>query len=633
MFFTRYKVVLQFLITFLTLAFVPTLYFYNEYGKITNEALLTVEKNNLHKLEYSKTELQASFDRIDTSVQFLARNGILHQAILDPTEKNISALSDFWLLVTRTQKLYSSLRFIDINGMEKIRINSSERVSEVVDQERLQNKSGSKYFEYAQSLKTNQMGTFGIDLETDKLKVVVPHRPAYRIILPVEIQGERKGYFVANVNLKRLYKDLAYKREEDSLPSIFNKEGYFVLSNDNTPILGNILEENSDQSVGKLYPSLWKKIQNSTSGTVREGQFWLSFIKSELSVSSSKQSLIFLLKSDLTDLQPVKNEDYNELLIQAIFILIITSLISFTFVAWNYNHEKNSLASQIARAAMNGMSAMVITDHNNRIIQVNEQFTKSSGYTLEEVKGKQPSMFSSGNHDQEFYTAMWRSLESEGIWEGEVINKRRDGSLITELLRIQTVCNKQNVVQFFVASFIDISHRKELEDRLRELSEKDPLSGLWNRRKFDAEMIAEAQRIKRYPNSERATLALIDIDHFKRVNDKYGHDVGDKVITSVAATISSQLRETDVIARIGGEEFAIIMPHTGIQEAEHVINRLRISININSEYGITASAGVTEICDKPSDSYKRADIALYESKTLGRNQVNVMLVAESTSIA
>ncbi len=633
MLFTRYKVILHFLITFLTLSCVPSLYFYNEYGKITNEAIQSVERYNLQRLEYSKTELQVSFDRINTSIRFLSQNGLLHQAVLNPTKDNISALSDFWLLVARTQKFYSQIRFIDANGMEKVRINTSERVSEIVAPERLQYKGQSEYFAYAKSLSVNQAGTFGIDFESENGQPVVPHIPAYRIIVPIELEGERKGYFVANINLKRLYKDLAYKRESDNLPTIFNEEGYFVLTNDNVPILGNIIQANRNYRIEKLYPNLWKEIQQRNSGTVKDGESWFSFIKTEFSLASSKQTAIFVLESSMSDLLPVKSEDITELMTQATFILIIISLISFTFIAWNYNHEKNSVASQIARAAMNGMSAMVITDRNNRIVQVNEQFTKSSGYTLNDVKGKHPSMFSSGQHDRDFYVAMWKALENDGIWEGEVVNKRSDGSLITELLRIQTVRNNQNVVQFYVASFIDISHRKELEDQLRELSEKDPLSGLWNRRKFDSEITKHTQKVKRYPNIEKAALALIDIDHFKRINDKYGHDAGDRVIINVADTISAQLRETDIVARIGGEEFAIIMPHTRVAEAEIVINRLRNAIHLKSDYGITVSAGVTELCDKPSDSYKRADIALYESKSLGRNQVNIMLVSETQSIA
>lgn len=631
--FTRYKVILQFMITFCTLACVPTLYFYHEYGKITNEALVTVEKNNAHKLEYAKTELQVSLDKIRTSVQFLSQNRLLNQALLDPTDANVSSLVDFWLLVAQTNKHYSLIRLLDASGTEKIRINQTDTGAEIVDEEQLQYKGARDYFIHAQSLKTGEIGTSGIDLALEHGQLVVPHTPAYRIIVPLDHQGERKGYFVANLDLRQIYKDLAYKRDEHNLPYIFNDAGYFVLSNDDTPILGNVLEEHRDYQIANLYPTLWDRIQVSQSGTVQEGQSWFSFTKTNLLFGEAKTPLIFVLESDLSDLQPVTLEDRSELFVQASFIFIIISLISFTFVAWNYNHQKNSVASQIARAAMNGMSAMVITDHNNRIIQVNEQFVSSSGYTLNEVKGKQPSMFSSGRHNQEFYMNMWRKLESEGIWEGEVVNKRRDGTLITELLRIQTVRNSQNVIQFYVASFIDISHRKELENRLRELSEKDPLSGLWNRRKFDAEMTSHTQKVKRYPNTEKSALALLDIDHFKRINDKFGHDVGDQVITAVANTIAAELRETDIIARIGGEEFAIIMPHTGIREAEIVINRLRNAIHLQSDYGVTASAGLTEICEKASDSYKRADIALYESKTLGRNQVNVMMISETQSIA
>ncbi len=631
--FTRYKVCLQFIVTFAVLACVPTLYFLNEHAKIDKRALQTVEQNNIHKLEYAKAELQVSVDQIITAASSLSNNGLLHQAILNPTQENLENVSYLWLLVAKTQGVYSQLRFIDSQGMEKIRVNTSELRSEIVAPYDLQYKGDRKYFAYAQSLKRNQVGTYGIDLESERGQIVYPLTLGYRVIVPIELGGKRQGYFVANLDLKRIYKSLAYKRNTNNLPTIFSGNGYYILPNDGTRILGNIIDEHKEYSLSKQYPSLWRRIQLTNSGTVKEGDSWFSFIKTDITHTSTKEPLIFVLESDLSDIRPIADEERSELNTQAVFLLIIIALITFSFVTWNYNHEKNSMASKIARAAMNGMSAVVITDHNNRIIQVNEQFTKSSGYTLDQVKGKQPTVFSSGRHNQEFYMNMWKALETKGIWEGEVVNKRRDGSLITEILRIQTVTDKQGTIQFYVASFIDISHRKELEDQLRELSEKDPLSGLWNRRKFDTEIVSHSQRIKRYPDSEHVSLALIDIDHFKRVNDKYGHDIGDKVIGEVAQTLSTHLRETDIIARIGGEEFAIIMPHTSLDEAEVVVNRLRIAVNIESELNITVSGGVTDLCSKPGDSYKRADIALYESKTLGRNQVNVMASAEANSIA
>jgi diguanylate cyclase (GGDEF)-like protein/PAS domain S-box-containing protein len=405
------------------------------------------------------------------------------------------------------------------------------------------------------------------------------------------------------------------------------------MSTNGEKILGNLLDAHRDSNISQQFPQLWRSLQFDKFGTVKERDYWISYTTAELNDVEHVEELIFFIKTSLDEAHAFTDDARHDLYIQAAFILIILFLLTFTFVTWNHNHEKNSLDSKIARAAMNGMSAVVITDRNNRIIQVNSEFTRISGYTLEDVKGRPPSLFASGKHLQEFYMNMWKILEEKGLWEGEVVNKRRDGSLITEILRIQTVKDRFGVIQFYVASFVDISHRKELEDRLRELSEKDPMTSLWNRRKFDKEMQNQAMRTKRYSDNESATLALIDIDHFKRVNDNYGHDRGDEVIKDVAGCLTHHLRETDVIARIGGEEFAIIMPHTDLREAEMVLNRVRTAINIESELNITVSAGATEISAKPEETYKRADIALYESKSLGRNQVSVLSVSETHSIA
>lgn len=627
------KLVLQFTLVLCALSFVPFLYFYNQLSLLETKTEQHVEQLNRNKLEYAKAELNSTMVKISSSIRYLAHNNMLLQAIKNPTPSNIDALEDFWLLIARTQGYYSQLRILSSEGMELIRVNSGEHYIEVVDKSDLQFKGDRDYFKYAKTLKPQQMGTFGIDLEVENGVIVQPLTPAYRIIFPISYNSQTIGYFVANLDLLRLYKNLAYKGLIDNLPNIATDQGYYLMSSQGSNIMGHLLNDNSEHNLAIQHPNLWRNVQLRESGTAKGDHGWFSFTKSSIGDSARENNLVIFLTTDFSEAQTFSDHERQEIYQQAALITIITLLLTFSFVTWNFNHRKNSLDSKIARAAMNGMSAMVITDRNNKIVQVNEEFTRASGYKLEDVKGKPPSLFSSGKHSQDFYIKMWRALKEYGLWEGEVVNKRQDGSQITEILRIQTVKDKNDTIQFYVASFIDISQRKELENRLRELSLKDPLTSLWNRRKFDSEIQSHAARYRRYQYSEGSTLALIDIDHFKRINDQYGHDQGDVVIKEVADSLKEQLRETDIIARIGGEEFALIMPHTELKEAEVVLNRIRIAVNLNSQKNVTVSVGITEISDAPEETYKRADIALYESKSLGRNQVSVLSVVESHSFA
>lgn len=626
-----YKILFQFIAVFCALSFVPFLYFHTQFSMVEAQTQQHVEQLNRNKLEYSKVELQTTVLKVTASLRYLSNNRMLNQAILDPTQKNFTLLEEFWLLIARTQGYYSQLRYLNADGLEIVRINSSEGSLEIVDKDQLQDKSNRDYFLYAKTLGDHDTGSYGIDLEVENGQVVVPYTPAYRALFPVSLNGDRQGYFVANLDLMRIYRSLAYKREKANLPNVVTKDGFYLVATDDNQIMGNILKQHADSNIATQHPQLWRALQLHNHGTVKERDHWISYTTIGGNTVESFDELILFIKTPLAEAQAFTDTARQDLYIQASFILIILCLLTFTFITWNRNHEKNSMDSKIARAAMNGMSAVVITDRHNRIIQVNSEFTRISGFTLDDVKGKSPSLFASGKHKQEFYMEMWAILEKKGLWEGEVVNKRRDGSLITEILRIQTIKDRSGVIQYYVASFVDISHLKQLENQLRELSEKDPLTSLWNRRKFDKEMQNQSSRIKRYSATEVATLALIDIDHFKRINDKYGHDQGDEVIKQVAHSLGSHLRETDVLARIGGEEFAIIMPHTVLKEAEIVVNRLRIAVNIETELNVTVSGGLTEISAQPKETYKRADIALYESKSLGRNRVSVLSESESDS--
>ncbi len=195
--------------------------------------------------------------------------------------------------------------------------------------------------------------------------------------------------------------------------------------------------------------------------------------------------------------------------------------------------------------------------------------------------------------------------------------------VFTAIMRIQAIMAKSGKVSYYITSLVDISERKELEEKLRNLSEKDGLTSLWNRRKFEEQLAQYTNLVERYPNTPTTCLALFDIDHFKRINDELGHDEGDKVICTVAETLLRGVRSTDFVARVGGEEFAVIMPHTTTQEAEVVLNRLRVAVELSSDRSVTVSVGYSDVTADRTRSYKCADIALYESKSAGRNRVSI----------
>jgi diguanylate cyclase (GGDEF)-like protein/PAS domain S-box-containing protein len=634
MFRSFYKYLAQWLFVSAVLGIVPFLYFVKEFDKAHEQTVQMIEQKSHSQLEYNKHELLAAFHDVHNVTQVLSNNRMLHDALQLPSATNIKTVQEFWLLATQMQTLYSRLRLFDTTGNELIRVDQHNGSTTAIPTTQLKNKLHRDYFQYAQSLAFNQIGIFGVDREKeidDNPSVLLA---VFRIIAPIDFDGKRQGYFVATLNLAQLYNKFNQSLNSLSHPEIISFKGQYI--HHENEMLSQ--QENHSKyhmlNINSVAPLLWKSMQGQASGTVWDNNRWYSFTQVPLQSIFPEMEPIYLVQS-LNDDALNKLLSATELRIgfQAVGIALLVMTIAAGFIRWNANHDKNSIESKLARAAMNGMSAMVITDRNNRIIKVNNEFTRISGYTLAEVRGKQPSVFSSGKHNQAFYMNMWKVLQDEGLWEGEVINKRKDGSMQTEILRIQTIRDSNGIIQFYVASFVDISHRKELENRLRELSEKDALTNIWNRRKFDQEMRSECLRVKRYQTQVQSCLAIIDIDHFKRINDKLGHAEGDKIIRSVAKQLGEYLRATDFLARIGGEEFAIIMPHTPLAEAELVMHRLRVAVHLNHRLEVSISGGITDITEKPEEVYKRADIALYESKASGRNLVSVLTSAEMEEFA
>ncbi|MDD2702279.1 MAG: diguanylate cyclase [Sideroxydans sp.] len=285
--------------------------------------------------------------------------------------------------------------------------------------------------------------------------------------------------------------------------------------------------------------------------------------------------------------------------------------------------EKLRLAATIFE---HSSEAMLITDANNSIINVNPAFTQITGYTPDEVTGQNPRMLSSGRQDKTFYCEMWRSLNKIGYWQGEVWNRRKNGEVFVEWLTINLVFNEAGKVSHHLAFFSDITEKKQADELIWNHANFDHLTQLPNRRLFRDRL---AQEIKM---ADRAKLGMallfIDLDRFKSVNDTLGHDAGDALLVEAARRISSCVRESDTVARLGGDEFTVILSRitdaVHVDRVAHDIIRMLSAPFILDGLSVASSAsiGITLYPNDTDDAeqlIKNADQAMYAAKNKGRN--------------
>ncbi len=287
--------------------------------------------------------------------------------------------------------------------------------------------------------------------------------------------------------------------------------------------------------------------------------------------------------------------------------------------------EKLQLAATVYQSLG---EAVMVADANNNIIAVNPAFTKLTGYTAEEAAGRKTNMLSSGRHDVRFYQAMWHSLNTTGRWEGEVCNRRKNSEEYFEWLMISTAYDSDGAVQRRVGLFSDITERKQAAAISRYQSSFDPLTELPNRRLFHDRLQQEIKKAKR--DGKKLALMFLDLDLFKDINDTLGHAMGDVLLKEVAKRLTQYVREADTVARMGGDEFTIIMGElddiTSVERvAQRILQGMAEPFKLGSELSyISVSIGITLYPDDATEDeelQKKADQAMYVAKRQGRNRI------------
>lgn len=302
-----------------------------------------------------------------------------------------------------------------------------------------------------------------------------------------------------------------------------------------------------------------------------------------------------------------------------------THFISFQRDVTAENEHKKRM-QLLATAVDDAADQVLITDASGVIVYVNNAFEILTGYKADEVIGKTPAVLQSGAHDAQFYQQLWDTVQSGSVFSQTFIDRKKDGHLYQTEQSITPVFDEDGSISHFVSTGKDVTARRKLEEQLRTMSITDDLTGLSNRRHFEQQLQHELDRAQRYDHP--LSLILFDIDHFKDINDQFGHEGGDKVLKLLASRINTRLRAPDLFARWGGEEFAIIAVDTplgGGAEFAELLREMISEIEFFPNYQVTASFGVVyaDEIETRQELFNRADHALYEAKQSGRNCVIV----------
>lgn len=312
-------------------------------------------------------------------------------------------------------------------------------------------------------------------------------------------------------------------------------------------------------------------------------------------------------------------------------ILLLTIIGALVWSILRYDATSLSRHRLMATALEACADAILISDRKGNIIWCNSAFERLSGYSVAEIIGKNPrQIIKSGKQDVAFYRNMWLLLSRGESWSGELLNKTKDHHIYHEEMTITPVLNEDRHAIGFIAVKRDISQQKEKQSHLEELASKDSLTDLLNRRSFTYQF---KKHLKKVNSGSKGVLLMLDLDKFKRVNDEHGHLIGDRVLKQFASVLKDSLRQDDIVGRLGGEEFAILMPVAGIEHGQEVFERIRSRLHQEKIYyaedkffNITVSMGLTLITSEdthPEPVIDRADKALYRAKNNGRDRMEI----------
>ncbi|MES0371932.1 MAG: diguanylate cyclase [Mariprofundaceae bacterium] len=637
----------------LALLFFPALFlllavFYYAYQSEVEANRAIISEHEFLTISQHEKELEDRFKNIISDLLVLSEDNDLNHMLDDPDddiEEHIYALNNEYPILISHKKIYDQVRLIDQAGQEIIRVEKEGDGAYLVPEKELQNKASRYYFNKTMALEPKNIFISPFDLNVEHGKIEKPLKPMIRFAVPITDHEENKlGMLILNYlgnNLLKTIEDISITSTGKAI--LLNSDGYWLKGLKPEDEWGFMYPDKKDRVFSAQYGDAWKQISAEESGQFVSADGMFTFITIRpLSGYSSNAASSSDYHWKLISFIPTEtlNGYADKLKKNAIVLFVLLALVWFVAsIIIAYEREKDhlhELAIQKKDAAIRDIvdtafDAIITINQHGIISSFNPAARQMFGYEEHEAIGNNINMIVPSPHREMHDDYLTRYITTR---EAHIIKKpreveavKKDGS--TFPVELCVGAKELGKEWLFTGIIRDITERKQMKAKLEKMATTDALTGLFNRGHFNRAFENEYRRSTRYDLP--LSLIIMDADHFKSVNDNYGHPAGDAFLIALAKEISGVAREVDIVARYGGEEFVVILPQTGGKDAMIMAERLREAIEAmkitfeDHTISRTASIGVVSLqnvpADSPDDLLKAADSALYRAKDGGRNRV------------
>lgn len=584
-----------------------------------------------YQAEFIDKEFKANVENFDTKLSAIKESKLFQQYY---QEHNINRLQEYLLDISKTSNFIMQLRLIDMQGNEIVRIDrAKESLSPyLVKKEKLQNKKHRYYFEAISKLQEGQYWYSKLDVNMEHGRIQKPIVPVLRVGTPFYFQGHKEALLIINIFMDSFLGEISH----------FPMFDVYLIDKDAQVILSPKKEENFSRYLGvkeKTFPFMdeIKKILHTQEYRGKD------FYSKKLSLTNGEDITIVLVPKSAY-LSALVQKNYEQILYVVLAIILFSFPLSYvlSLVPARLNTKVERLNRALKREQNEQQLLLSLFDLSDSVLFkwkndeewsvnfVSKSVEKLLGYSKADFESSRVS-YSSCIYEDDLALVMEEVEEAiktkKFFFEHKPYRvKTRDGKLKWILENTVVVRNSDGDITHFLGYLIDITELKEKESILEKIAKTDPLTQIYNRIYIDEVLLNQYYRY--YRNSEECSVVMMDIDHFKSINDTFGHLAGDKVLKEFAKIIQHSIRESDILGRWGGEEFLLILPHTNLADAELLAQKIH-NIVQNHQFPIigklTASFGLSSFRFKTTveDVVDEADKALYKAKEAGRNTIRV----------